>query len=247
MIKKLLFITAIFVGGYASAQTFELLDENNVNIDGMTIERAGTAASISETKFHVQNVSNNSAVYSCKVYEVTNVPGSDLQVCYGVACFTATAGVSGAQTNTGYLSLLANQIDNTFKVAPFAFGWSSGDEATWRVVVYDTANVQDSTFAIVKWKVQGVSVDEIAANDVNFSAYPNPATNVLNLDYNFKTNVNVATVDVFDIVGKKVMSHQLNEQKATLKVDVSSLNAGVYFYTINADGKAIKTERVSIR
>ena len=35
--------------------------------------------------------------------------------------------------------------------------------------------------------------------------------------------------------------------KGTLRLDVSSLNAGVYFYAVNVDGQTLKTERVIVK
>jgi|GEM_PF-3398110 len=250
MIKKILFISSIFIAGVVSAQTFQLRDyQTDASIDGMSHTERGTVQELSETKFYIKNLTGSTAVYSAKVYEISNPKASDLQVCYGTNCFTADDGVSGAQTNTGTVSLAGSQKDTTFKVAPFTFTWGSGDSAVWRVTVYNVSNANDSSSAIITWK-EGFPVSikqEVSQNDVALSAYPNPASTILNVNYNIDTDVSAnVSIDVFDVVGKKVTTHKVVNKKGQVRLDVSGFNAGVYFYSLNVNGKAIKTERIII-
>ena len=247
MIRKLLFISALFAAGFASAQTFQLMDKNDVSIDGTNHFIGDTPFNLSETKFHVKNMTGSSATYTAKVYEINNMPASDLQVCYGTNCYTADDGVSGAQTNAGSVSLAGGAIDSTFKAAPFTFTWNGSDSAVWRVTIYNLSNPNDSSSSVITWKANATSINELSKEDVKISAYPNPVEDVLNVKYNIDGNVSNANINVFDIVGKKVASHQLMNNKGTLKLDVSSLNAGVYFYSVNVNGQTLKTERVIVK
>lgn len=63
----------------------------------------------------------------------------------------------------------------------------------------------------------------------NLSIYPNPTRDILNI-----SNAENANIQVFDILGKMILSKEnlsLNEQ-----LIVSSLNAGVYFAKISKEG-----------
>lgn len=249
MIKKILFITAIFSAGFISAQSFQIMDKNDVNITGTSHTEYGNGNVLGETKFHVKNLTGNTKVYTTDVQEITNVPVTDLQVCYGPNCYSATAGTVPVVVIGGSQSLTGNQIDSTFKVAPFSgFGaWTGGETATWRVKVYDPQNVSDSASAIITWQNYGVSVKEITSNDVALNAYPNPATDQISVSYSIDGNTNNAELTVFDIVGKKIKSYDLANTKDRLSIDVSDLNSGVYFYSIMVEGKAVKTERVIVK
>lgn len=247
MIKKILFLAAIFTAGVASAQTFQLMDHNNVDIGGTNHYEYGSALDMSETKFHVKNLSGSTASYTCKVYEISNQPNTDLQVCYGSNCYTGAASTSGAQAVGGSASVASGATDLTFKVAPFTFSWAAGDSATWRVVIYNVSDVNDSAAAVITWKVNPTSIDELSANSVKFSAYPNPTSGDLTVNYNIDVEDANNTLAVYDVVGKKVKSYTLLKNKGQLKLNVSDLNPGVYFYTVNVNGKALKTERVIVR
>ena len=243
MIRKILFIATFFVAGIVSAQTFQLQDDNNVSIVNSSHYEYGVADTLAETKFHVKNISGGSATYTARVFEIQNPTAANLQICFGSNCFTSQ------QTITGSVTLGAGQTDATFKVAPFTFAWGGADSAVWRVTVFDMSNPNDSSSAIITWKegFPTTITEVIAKKDVNFSVYPNPASDNLTINYNIDANVSSASVDVFDVVGKRVLTHKLLGAKGVLKVGVSDLKSGIYFYTIKADGQTLKTERVIIK
>lgn len=249
MIKKILFIASTFVVSIASAQTFQLMDHNDVSIDNTSHYEYGTTLYLEGTKFHVKNLSLGTATYSCKVYSISHSTTSDLQVCYGTNCFTADELNMGVQTNSGFVTIAGGGIDTSLKVAPFTFIWGAADSAVWRVTVYDVSNPTDSSSAIITWK-EGFPLsikNEISKESVSFAVYPNPTSDNLTINYKIDANVTVVSVDVFDVVGKRVLTHKLTGAKGIVKVDVSNLNSGIYFYAINADGQTLKTERVIIK
>ena len=243
----------MFFVGLASAQTsaqaFQLMDHYDVSIEGTSHYERGSLMSLSETKFHIKNLTSGLATYSAKVYELANPTSADLQICYGSNCFTADDNTPGPQTNVGTVSLAGGAIDSTFKVAPFTFTWAAGDSARWRVTIYNVSNPNDSSSAIITWK-EGfpVSIEtEVSKNDVKLSAYPNPVSSLLTVNYNVDTDASAnVSIDVYDVVGKKVTSHKVVNNKGQAKLDVSAFNAGVYFYSLNVNGQAIKTERIII-
>ena len=57
----------------------------------------------------------------------------------------------------------------------------------------------------------------------NFSVYPNPTDNSWNFD---SKNTNIMTVEVFDVLGKKVIS--VHPNSLHFKIDASSLKSGFY-------------------
>jgi hypothetical protein len=92
-----------------------------------------------------------------------------------------------------------------------------------------------------------LSVSELTEDDIDFDVYPNPATDNLTINYVIDGNANSARMDVYDVLGQQVASHVLNNSKGKINLSVNNLNAGVYFYSIKLDEKAIKTERVIVK
>lgn len=73
---------------------------------------------------------------------------------------------------------------------------------------------------------------DIAAN---FSLYPNPTSSILNISNN--ENYEIKNISITDINGRVVK----NQQGALIQINVSDLNSGVYFVTIEAaEGKTTK-------
>lgn len=74
-------------------------------------------------------------------------------------------------------------------------------------------------------------------NDATFSYYPNPVKNTLNLSYNQE----ISNVDVFNLLGQKVIATKLNANSG--QIDVSSLSNGTYMVKVTSNNQ-VKTIKV---
>ena len=83
------------------------------------------------------------------------------------------------------------------------------------------------------------NLDEIASAD--FTVYPNPASEVININASKSLN---ATISIVDLTGKVVKTSSMNG--LTTAVNTSGLNNGIYYVTIT-DGTSIATEKVVIK
>ncbi|MBK5284345.1 MAG: T9SS type A sorting domain-containing protein [Bacteroidia bacterium] len=92
-----------------------------------------------------------------------------------------------------------------------------------------------------------VSVNEISKDGVSlFQNQPNPAKNFTNISYELKKSANVK-LSLFDITGRMVMN--VNEGSKTsgnhkVIIDTRKLDAGVYIYSLNAEGTSISKRMV---
>lgn len=74
-------------------------------------------------------------------------------------------------------------------------------------------------------------------NDANFSFYPNPVKNTLNLSYNQE----ISNVDVFNLLGQKVIATKLNSNSG--QIDMSSIPNGAYMVKVTSNNQ-VKTIKV---
>ncbi len=74
-------------------------------------------------------------------------------------------------------------------------------------------------------------------NEANFSFYPNPVKNTLNLSYNQE----ISNVDVFNLLGQKVIATKLNANSG--QIDMSSLPNGAYMVKVTSNNQ-VKTIKV---
>ena len=79
------------------------------------------------------------------------------------------------------------------------------------------------------------------------TAYPNPTSGMLSLNYNLLT-ANRVTVEVYDLAGKLLLT-TYKEQQAGLQreqLDLSALSDGAYFVNLRIDGRQVLVNRIHI-
>lgn len=86
-----------------------------------------------------------------------------------------------------------------------------------------------------------VGVSDMAVNTISAQAYPNPATNQLNVS--FAQVSGTATVTLSNTLGQVVATQTVSNGKATF--NTANLPSGIYLYTINA-AEGHNTGRVSV-
>jgi hypothetical protein len=100
---------------------------------------------------------------------------------------------------------------------------------------------------IVKYTYNSSGIDDNVYDGVKFSnIYPNPATDMVTIDYSLK-NKDKAYIKVVNILGNVVKTIELSSGSSAAKFNVSDLSEGVYFYSIVVDRKVYKTKKLVIR
>ena len=114
--------------------------------------------------------------------------------------------------------------------------WSDN---SWNSVNDGTSNSWQSDIAFAIYPLVDFSFSSVNENSNNINSlynYPNPANGMTMISYEIGQTANVS-ITVCDIAGKKLLT--LNEDKQTagshlVKMDVSSLANGMYFYTLTS-------------
>ncbi|MFA5574466.1 MAG: T9SS type A sorting domain-containing protein [Brumimicrobium sp.] len=105
---------------------------------------------------------------------------------------------------------------------------NTGEEAGTAVVKYFILDADENQIADITIDVDNNFTASIEKQEeLVYSVYPNPATNVITVDSNTKGN---ATAVFIDALGKEVKRVLLNEKNT--KVNISELKRGVYFVNI---------------
>jgi hypothetical protein len=76
-------------------------------------------------------------------------------------------------------------------------------------------------------QIEGTGINDVSAGKIRL--YPNPVKEELMIDFGKLTVENVEDVEIYDISGKKINNYQVSNNSYQLKINVSSLPAGVYF------------------
>lgn len=114
--------------------------------------------------------------------------------------------------------------------------------ATATVTFSDLTNGGSISFNIEFVPVwAGASANE-SLNSVAIAAYPNPASDEVTFSLG---NVKAGSKLVLrDMSGRTV---KMVDAQAEVRMDVDGLNAGVYFYTLEENGKAVVTRKLVVR
>ena len=77
-------------------------------------------------------------------------------------------------------------------------------------------------------------VNELEMNQNNYSIYPNPVNDILNIDFNGQ--IKDAQISIMNIAGQTIKKLR-TENTTKFEINTSNLPSGIYFARISADGK----------
>jgi len=128
-------------------------------------------------------------------------------------------GPTGDNNLMSILSLTGQTPGSTLYVSVWRYGGGTGVNGAFAISAYDASLANDSF------------------NNANFAFYPNPVKNTLNLSYNKE----ISNVEVFNLLGQKVISNTINATEA--QINMSGLAKGAYMVKVTSDNQ-VKTVKV---
>ncbi|WP_396164339.1 GEVED domain-containing protein [Flavobacterium sp.] len=157
------------------------------------------------------------------IIDVTAVTGWDPELgVYTGSCgnFTCVASIDDGGTSAGETyTIVASTLGTTYYINVGHYnGFADSPEGPFTIDV--TTTLSSDSF-----------------NNANFTAYPNPVKDVLNISYTSE----ISSVRVINMIGQEVLSKNINATSS--QVDMSQLSAGTYIVNVTV-GDAIKTLKV---
>jgi len=127
---------------------------------------------------------------------------------------------TGTETSIAIL-LRATGNTGNYVDGSYTYDWFSGD-----------SEVRIGSVSLVN-NGSSLSTSDVLAS--KFKIYPNPAQDHIQIDSN---SINISSVEMYNIIGKRLISEKNLVEN---KLDISSLNSGVYLLKINAlEGSLVK-------
>lgn len=242
--KKLLlasFSSVLAIG--VSAQTFSIVDHTATPVvNGSTIiYYVDQATSLETHDFDVVNTTPNAV--TCKVRKSVQSQassGSTFYFCTDQLCYTPSTVLSGNVSVVGSGQFLL--------VTDFTPNNTTGISLV-RYSVFNTANPSDSVFFFIEYNVSPTSVQNHSMVKANIgSPMPNPASSAFSMNYDLGTSYGqgAARMVVYNMLGEAVRTENLTGAEGTFRMDVSALENGVYFTSLEVDGRQLATKRLVI-
>ena len=170
----------------------------------------------------------------------SEVPGSYNVFCIGGMCY------DNGNVSTSPMVL---QPGETSEGSDFHFIYNPCGNEGVTTVDYTFTSGSFSVALQVNYSYSTVGIGSADIRVNSLAAYPNPATANVTVAYDL-SGIHAgsdARLVITNLVGSKVAVHALNGTSGKVGVDVSSLDAGIYFYSIEANGQAISTRKLIVK
>ena len=109
---------------------------------------------------------------------------------------------------------------------------------------YDANNVSDSVCVEYLYDATTGLAEVVTGKNFISKAYPNPASSTTNFYVNVAKGGKNARLKFFNMLGAEVKDIAI--QQNSVKVNVSDLKSGIYFYSLWVDGKSTTTGKLMV-
>ncbi|PKP54081.1 MAG: hypothetical protein CVT92_00680 [Bacteroidetes bacterium HGW-Bacteroidetes-1] len=114
-------------------------------------------------------------------------------------------------------------------------------------VFYKEDDRNDSVSFIVNFVVSPSSIEDITAKMKFSNAFPNPASNRVNFDFDFPNEVKTASLKIYNLLGQPVAEHAFQQKNGKVSIPVDQLLEGIYLYSLSLNNKPVVTKKLIIR
>jgi len=247
MIKKLLFSLVFMATSVVmNAQDFAL-DTNDVDVSNGTIDYYvhGTDYTGKYTAaLHLVLTNNASSTkkYILKRHNIEFESMTAHEICDNQMCRVANPfdGDHILYSPDGK-DILAG--DTAFFDIHVRFGTTEGGYSHEKYTFYEVGNESNKVELDVNYKFHSANVENTTAILVS-KAFPNPANNSINFNYNLNTN---GYITIHDVTGKQVANIELSKGIERATFNTSNINDGVYFYNVYINGVKTTTDKFIVR
>jgi hypothetical protein len=77
-------------------------------------------------------------------------------------------------------------------------------------------------------------------------AYPNPASDFLDIDYQVVGNQELR-LGFYNVLGEQVKEFALDRDQRTLRISLRDFSSGMYLYQLSIDGRSVATKKIIVR
>lgn len=236
--KKLLLIlsTTLFVLTLAAQSPIQIVSQTYGNVNSQTFTFYITNGQEIQEDFDVYY--NGSPAPSMKIRKThdTLQGASRAWFCTGTTCYSDATSLSYAFPGAAG-TVLQTHFKQSLTVC---------DTNLVRYTAFDVNNPSDSAWIqIIYYCVGGpVGVDEVQ-NVSQLTAYPNPASNLLQLS--FDAPKNNAQIEVYNQLGERVHLQQIAALTTTASLDVSTLPNGIFMLRLVTDDSILSKQTIVVQ
>ena len=216
-----------------------LMSQSLECVQGADIEKwEGVEASTITIPLYITNTSGNEVDINVERSVASNIGGSTNYFCWGVNCYDPSTSVSAnGQT------IESGATDQTFK----AYLESASEGVFIATYTFKNANdIFDELEVTITVNITPTGVAELSIDQNRANVYPNPANELVNLDYSAMIGLVNPNVVVYDIVGNLIYTDRVDPLVKLSRVELSRFEDGYYLISLVDNGKVLDTQRLVV-
>jgi hypothetical protein len=242
MKKIILVLISMFMIVWVFSQSLELYyDADLLNpTDEITLTAHPDSGLMVLNTLDVKNISDVTLGVVCVRKILENIEGSENSFCWGGLCFPPYVDTSFTTT-----SIDPQGISYEFSGDHDPKGY----DGTTRVkyTFYDIENPDDNIAIIINYDAsEPNAAQKFDLQPILSKAYPNPANNLVSVDYDLR-GISNARVAFFNLLGSKVDEIELLKSEGTLTINTTKYTEGIYFYSLLIENEVLITQKIIIR
>ncbi len=263
IIFTLLFAFVMVFVGKISAQTIGIFYPDGSSAINDTIKITASVDStdmdqeiVNDNFVHIVNIGNDSNTYMLRRVEHNIINNTQDMMCWGALCFIGPmAGVDPIWDPK--LDSLIMAPGDTAGTQPGTYGLKiyflpNGNvgNVLYEYQVYnknDPLGVDYSSVFVEYDLSHLTSVRKYQQVKHDFSIYPNPVSDIANIDVNIKSNAGEYKLVVRDILGKEVEAKTITYGANHLKINMEAYSSGVYFVSIMNQLEVLETKKMIVK
>ena len=241
MKKLLLLLVTAFTLSWAFSQSLELYFEGEAltpNAEITLTAHPDSGLMVLDT-LDVKNISDATIEVKCIRTIIDTVPDVINSFCWGLCYppFTDTSDVAVTIQSQAFSYEFVGDNDPDGNVGIMKVKYT----------FYSIKDMDDQVSVFVNYEATEPDWTEEYFEQAKMShAYPNPANNIVSVDYHLK-GIPEARIAFYNLLGSKVKEIELTDSFGTLTINTSDFIEGIYFYTLLINNEASQTQKLIIK
>ena len=192
------------------------------------------------TELNLKNISGSSNDYKVlKLTKKLKAP-QEATFCFAGGCFPVDDTLSPTT-----LTLGPGEIDNEFSAHIYPQATSGSSLVYYKF--FNIKNLNDTVSVYVQTEIWQLGINDQAGATAELGvAYPNPANEQLTVGYTM-SGAETARLVLQNVLGTAVREESLSGGSGKIRMNVSDLPEGLYFYSLYANGKSVSTRKVVVK
>lgn len=241
IIRITLFFSAFVIFSMnLTAQSLQLIDAIET-VKGKTTDELHTYAS-------VKNISMAPVNVKAKMEMVELFPGHSVSICIGT-CYPPQ--ITDFET-PGSFTLNPDEVSNDFDFYANCYAFYDNPdekkEGTSKIkfTLFNVADVNDKIEYICEFTIDNSLDVAVDAEQPAITVYPNPATELLNVDLSSFVSGSVLDLEIYDMLGNAVYNSRISSGNEIVSLKLGMFPAGNYLVRILENGVTKTVKPLSI-